>query len=98
VIIGSGQNLGTNGEQPVLDDTTIYLDISKYLTGAAITYFGPENWGENGETLQKLTGIMGYTPDRQPIIGEAPGQRDFGSLLDLMGTVHGCSHSEPPQC
>lgn len=74
VIIGGGRRLGTNGEQPVLDDTTIHPNISKYLTSAAAGYFGRENWGENGKTLQEWSGIMGYTVDSQPIIGEAPGQ------------------------
>lgn len=57
-----------------MDDTTIHPNISEYLTHAAAMYFGKENWGENGETLQEWTGIMGYTVDKQPVIGEAPGQ------------------------
>jgi len=59
----------------VLDDTTIHPSISKYLTQACSEYFGEENWGENGRTLKEWTGIMGYTQDGQPIVGEAPGQK-----------------------
>ena len=72
--IGGGRRLGTHGEQPVLDDSTIHPTISKYLTHACAGYFGEKNWGEEGETLMEWTGIMGYTQDQQPIVGEAPGQ------------------------
>lgn len=27
-----------------------------------------------GETIKEWTGIMGYTVDHQPVVGEAPGQ------------------------
>lgn len=70
-----GRRLGTNGEQPVLDNTTIHPNISEYLIKkAAPYYFGEDNWGNNGNVVQEWTGIMGYTVDTQPIIGEAPGQ------------------------
>lgn len=85
VIIGGGRKLGTNGEQPILDDTTIHPNISKYLTHAAARYFGHENWGRNGETLQEWTGIMGYTVDKQPIIGEAPGQEGLWICVGFNG-------------
>jgi hypothetical protein len=48
-------------------------------------YFGKENWGENGKTIQEWTGIMGYTKDTRPIVGEAPGQGGFGFVLGSMG-------------
>lgn len=73
-MLGGGRRLGANGEQPVLDDTKIHPDVSKYLTHAAAGYFGKENWGEDGEVLMEWSGIMGYTVDHQPIVGEAPGQ------------------------
>ncbi|KAF8849007.1 FAD dependent oxidoreductase [Acephala macrosclerotiorum] len=74
LIVGGGRRLGTHGEQPLLDDTTIHPVVSEYLTHMAAKYFGRENWGEDGKVLQEWTGIMGYTFDKQPIIGEAPGQ------------------------
>jgi glycine/D-amino acid oxidase-like deaminating enzyme len=37
-------------------------------------YFGRENWGEDGDVVMEWTGIMGYTQDEQPVIGQAPGQ------------------------
>ncbi len=67
--------MGTHGEQPILDDTTIHPNISYHLTHAAAKYFGRENWGKDGKVLQEWTGIMGYTPDKQPIVGEATVQK-----------------------
>lgn len=58
----------------MLDDTAIHPNISKYQTHAAAGHFGRENWGEDGEVVMEWTGIMGYTQDKQPVIGEAPGQ------------------------
>ncbi|KAK0113020.1 hypothetical protein ONS95_014730 [Cadophora gregata] len=78
IIIGGGRRLGTplgeHGEQPILDDTVIHPRISEYLTHAAASYFGRENWGDDGEVLQEWSGIMGYTVDSQPIVGQALGQ------------------------
>lgn len=88
---GGGRRLGTHGEQPVLDDTAIHPDISKYLTKkVARYYFGHENWGENGEILQEWTGIMGYTVDKQPVVGEAPGQEGLWICAGFNG--HGKLH------
>jgi glycine/D-amino acid oxidase-like deaminating enzyme len=49
--------------------------VSEYLTHAAAQYFGRENWGKDGEVLMEWTGIMAYTKDKMPIVGEAPGQK-----------------------
>jgi glycine/D-amino acid oxidase-like deaminating enzyme len=73
--IGGGRRLGTHGEQPILDDSTIHPIVSKYLIGACPAYFGRDNWGEDGQVLQEWTGIMAYTSDAQPIVGEAPGHK-----------------------
>lgn len=70
-----------------MDDTTIHPNISKYLTGACPGYFGRENWGDDGKVLQEWTGIMAYTPDAQPVVGEAPGQK--GLFLSVGFNGHG---------
>jgi hypothetical protein len=57
-----------------LDDSTIHPTVSEYLIKACARYFGKDNWGENGQTLQEWTGIMAYTLDAQPVVGEASGQ------------------------
>lgn len=63
-------------EQPVLDDSTIHPLVSKYLTSALSAYFGADTWGENptDPVVQEWTGIMGYTRDMSPVIGQAPGK------------------------
>lgn len=88
-MVGGGRIYGTNEEQPQLDDTTIHPRISKYLTQACSQYFGKENWGENGRTVKEWTGIMGYTQDRQPVVGEAPGQKGLWICAGFNG--HGKS-------
>ncbi|KAH8801722.1 FAD dependent oxidoreductase superfamily protein [Xylogone sp. PMI_703] len=72
LIIGGGRLMGSHGEQPTLDDSVIHPNISAYLTRRVPEkYFGRETWGEHGRVIQEWTGIMGYTVDRQPIVGEA---------------------------
>jgi glycine/D-amino acid oxidase-like deaminating enzyme len=63
-------------EQPVYDDSSIHPLVSKYLTKAVETYFGADTWGQDPKdpVVQEWTGIMGYTRDRQPIIGQMPGK------------------------
>jgi glycine/D-amino acid oxidase-like deaminating enzyme len=58
-----------------LDDSTVHPTVSQYLIGACAGYFGRDNWGEDNEVLQEWTGIMAYTGDSQPVVGEAPGKK-----------------------
>jgi glycine/D-amino acid oxidase-like deaminating enzyme len=62
-------------EQPVLDDSSIHPLVSKYLTTQLAIYFGADIWGDNptDPIVQEWTGIMGYTRDKQPIVGQPPG-------------------------
>jgi glycine/D-amino acid oxidase-like deaminating enzyme len=56
------------------DDTTINRDISAYLRDTTTRYFG-ENWGEDdkeGRIRKEWTGIMGYSPDGYPLVGNMP--------------------------
>jgi len=57
------------------------------LTHAAAHYFGRENWGEDGKSLQEWTGIMAYTLDQRLVVGEAPGQE----ILWICAGFHGHS-------
>jgi glycine/D-amino acid oxidase-like deaminating enzyme len=64
------------GEFGTMDDTTINKEISAYLTATTPRYFG-ENWGEDdkeGRIRKEWTGIMGYSSDGFPFIGEVPGE------------------------
>ncbi|KAG9233735.1 FAD dependent oxidoreductase superfamily protein [Amylocarpus encephaloides] len=74
IIFGGGRRKGPHGQQPMLDDSRIDPTISAYLSQETPSKYFGENWGENGLVVQEWSGIMGYTFDTQPIIGEAPGQ------------------------
>jgi glycine/D-amino acid oxidase-like deaminating enzyme len=56
------------------DDTVCDPLISEYLTASAERYFGA-NWGTDdvaGRVRQEWTGIMGYSADGYPLVGEIP--------------------------
>jgi glycine/D-amino acid oxidase-like deaminating enzyme len=58
------------------NDTSINPEISAYLTETTPRYFG-ENWGEDdrdGRIRKEWTGIMGYSSDGFPFVGEVPGE------------------------
>ncbi|MCJ1381746.1 hypothetical protein MMC17_004857 [Xylographa soralifera] len=78
VIIGGGRLLAPGKETPLLDDSATHPLIATYLAGAPLTHFGAAHWGQDareGRTLQEWTGIMAYTPDGNPLVGEARGER-----------------------
>jgi len=70
-----------------VDDTTLTPEISKYLTETTPRYFG-ESWGEDhsdGRIRKEWTGIMGYSPDGFPFIGEVPGEKDLWIAASFQG-------------
>ncbi|KAK0709865.1 FAD dependent oxidoreductase [Lasiosphaeria miniovina] len=67
------------------DDTALNPDVSAYLRDTTPRYFGPD-WGEDdpaGRVRAEWTGIMGFTPDGFPLVGEMPhgGADDDGGGL-----------------
>ncbi|PVH75170.1 FAD dependent oxidoreductase [Cadophora sp. DSE1049] len=63
------------------DDTNLNSTISQYLAETTPRYFG-EAWGSDdveGRVRREWTGIMGYSSDGFPFVGEVPG-RDNGAL------------------
>ncbi|KAL2760071.1 hypothetical protein ACRALDRAFT_1067286 [Sodiomyces alcalophilus JCM 7366] len=59
------------------DDSTLNPVISKYLYGTTPRYFGSKKWGEDhpdGRVRKEWTGIMGFSPDGFPFVGEMPGR------------------------
>ncbi|KAJ5610367.1 hypothetical protein N7510_007086 [Penicillium lagena] len=76
IIMGGGRTVAPGREQPVFDDSTIHPLVSKYLTTQLAFYFGADTWGSNpvDPVVQEWTGIMGYTRDSEPIVGQAPGR------------------------
>lgn len=90
IIIGGG--LGRAPQEGLLeygtiDDTTINGDISKYLFDTTSQYFG-DNWGDDhpdGRIRKEWTGIMGYSPDGFPFVGEVPGQKGLWASCSFQG-------------
>ncbi|KAF2268665.1 FAD dependent oxidoreductase-like protein [Lojkania enalia] len=80
IVIGGGlcrQPEAGASEYGTIDDGFLNDNISKYLKGCLIGYFGPQNWGEEAEevsnrVVQEWTGIMGATADGRPLVGEVP--------------------------
>ncbi|CAK7227089.1 hypothetical protein SBRCBS47491_006450 [Sporothrix bragantina] len=77
------------------DDTTINPIVSAYLRETPLRYFGRgsstdpnsgHGWGEDhpdGRVRAEWTGIMGYTPDGYPLVGEMPPTNDNKSNSGL---------------
>lgn len=90
IIIGGGLAMAKDegiDEFGTTDDTTINEDISKYLTETTPRYFGSE-WGddhEDGRIRKQWTGIMGYSPDGFPFIGEVPGEKNLWMAASFQG-------------
>ena len=86
IIFGGGRLKSKTGEQPLTDDTKLNPTISRYLKQALRNdHFGKENWGQPGPTVHEWTGIMGYTTDGQPIIGQVPHKDGFWMCVGFNG-------------
>ena len=56
------------------DDSTVNLQISEYLTATTPRFFG-NNWGfddKEGRVRKEWTGVMGFSGDGFPFVGEVP--------------------------
>jgi glycine/D-amino acid oxidase-like deaminating enzyme len=82
IIIGGGLGrlpLAGAGEFGTVEDGALNPEISKYLYGTLIGYFGTKNWGETSDekdpdrVVQEWTGVMGATADGRPFVGKVPG-------------------------
>ncbi|KUI69848.1 putative oxidoreductase OrdL [Cytospora mali] len=74
-------------EYGTTDDTAVNDFISSYLYDTTSRYFG-ENWGRDhpdGRIRKEWTGIMGYTPDGFPLVGEVPGQKGLWASCSFQG-------------
>ncbi|KAF2010124.1 FAD dependent oxidoreductase [Aaosphaeria arxii CBS 175.79] len=81
IVIGGGVGrLPDNGEREygTVNDAILNPQISEYLRGSLVGYFGKANWGEKSEEeqdsriVQEWTGIMGATTDGRPYVGKVP--------------------------
>lgn len=79
-------------EYGTTDDTTLNEAISAYLRDTTPRYFSPEGWGKDhseGRIRKEWTGIMGYSPDGFPFVGEVPGDGDEYKGLWISGSFQG---------
>lgn len=90
VIMGGGLlRLPDDGlmEFGTTDDTTVNEWISAYLRDTTPRYFG-DNWGEDdpaGRVRKEWTGIMGFSPDGFPLVGEVPGEEGLWASCGFQG-------------
>lgn len=69
------------------DDTVLNPTISTYLTATTPLYFG-ETWGDDdpeGRVRKEWTGIMGYSSDGFPLVGEVPGDEGLYVCASFQG-------------
>ncbi|KAI1099206.1 FAD dependent oxidoreductase [Jackrogersella minutella] len=90
IVIGGALAKGPAGgleEYGTTDDTTANAVIMENLNGSLLRYFG-DNWGADhpeGRIRKAWTGIMGYSPDGFPLVGEVPGEKDLWISSSFQG-------------
>ncbi|EFQ98772.1 hypothetical protein MGYG_01787 [Nannizzia gypsea CBS 118893] len=79
IVIGGGFTKGRGRglyEYGTIDDTSLTPEISGYLASSTESFFG-DNWGEDdteGRVRREWAGIMGYSTDGFPWVGDIPGE------------------------
>ena len=74
-------------EYGTTDDTVVEESVSRYLKETTARYFGT-NWGEDdaeGRVKSEWTGIMGFSPDGFPFVGEVPGKKGLWIAASFQG-------------
>lgn len=90
IVIGGGlYRAENNGEEEVgnTDDATVNGEISAYLGNCTKRYFG-DHWGEDdgeGRLRREWTGIMGFSGDEVPFVGEVPGMEGVWVAAGFQG-------------
>ncbi|TDZ36181.1 putative oxidoreductase OrdL [Colletotrichum spinosum] len=75
------------GEYGITDDSGINPHVSSYLHATTPRYFGA-NWGEDdaaGRVRAEWTGIMGFSPDGFPFVGQVPGEKGLWICAAFQG-------------
>jgi glycine/D-amino acid oxidase-like deaminating enzyme len=97
-----GAGKGGLCEYGTTDDTALNPTVSSYLRDAPVRYFGRAGWGDDhsdGAVRAEWTGIMGYTPDGYPLVGEMPSsataEDNSGLWLCCAFQGHGMAYSWP---
>ena len=90
IVIGGGLTKGRNNGVDQFgntDDSGMTAEISKYLTETTPRFFGSA-WGEDdqeGRIRKEWTGIMGYSNDGFPFVGEVLGEKDLWIAASFQG-------------
>lgn len=69
------------------DDGAVNEEISDYLRETTGRYFGSD-WGDDhpeGRVRSEWTGIMGFSPDGSPFVGEVPGESGLWASCGFQG-------------
>ncbi|KAH8808473.1 FAD dependent oxidoreductase [Xylogone sp. PMI_703] len=92
IVIGGGLTKAPDegtGQYGTCDDTAICPEISTYLHETTPRFFG-KSWGSDhpeGRVRKEWTGIMGYSCDGLPFVGEVP--REKGLWISASFQGHG---------
>lgn len=90
VVIGGGLAHAEDGgvnEYGTTDDITLNPTMIEYLKGTLPRYFG-SNWGKDspdGRIRAQWTGIMGYSADGYPLVGQFPGEEGLWISASFQG-------------
>ena len=90
IMIGGGSTVLPEAglcEFGTTDDTTIEPVVLDYLRNSTARYFG-QHWGQDhadGRIRQAWTGIMGYSSDGFPLVGELTGERGLYIAASFQG-------------
>lgn len=87
LVYGGGRGHSKTGDRNTVDDSTVNRDIADYFQRVPAEVFGEAAWGESGEAVKEWSGIVCYTPDRLPLVGESPTQK--GLWLTAAFNGHG---------
>ncbi|KAI9872725.1 MAG: hypothetical protein M1830_001257, partial [Pleopsidium flavum] len=90
IIIGGGLTKAAEEglyEYGTTNDTTTDPEIIDYLRETTVTYFG-DNWDQDhteGRIRREWSGIMGYSADGFPLIGQMPGEEGLYITASFQG-------------
>ena len=90
IVMGGGLVKAPNEgleEYGTTDDTTLNPVVGEYLKGTTARYFG-NAWGKDhidGRIRKEWTGIMGYSSDGYPFVGEVPGEKGLWMTASFQG-------------
>ncbi|KKA26148.1 hypothetical protein TD95_003640 [Thielaviopsis punctulata] len=90
-VLGGGLSHGPAGVLPsfgTVDDGTVNPKTQEYLSNLLPKVFGEETWGKDaldGRVDVAWSGIMGYTMDEAPMVGEVPGHKGLWATVAFQG-------------